>query len=247
MRYIFRKSFKLNVINLGSIVFTWIYSACWMVPELFTPNGFVLEGFLTHCSFDYLSRDLFTRVYMILMLLGGFFIPLLFILVLNFLIWHKLKIKSKNFQKFSMKRLSEKSVIRKRLSDQSTVATKRTLSCDSYEILKQKAQEMDLFCSNIRINDFKMINTIILMILLFCLSWGPYALVTIIAQFGTNIIQVVNPYTTSLPALFAKTSSFMNPLIYSFRDKQCRKYLMKKFAGLRKESNFQSKNNEIIN
>ncbi len=39
-----------------------------MIPQFFSENGFVLIGFQTHCSFDYLSQDLYSRSFMIVIL-----------------------------------------------------------------------------------------------------------------------------------------------------------------------------------
>lgn len=56
---------------------------------------------------------------------------------------------------------------------------------------------------------------------MFCVAWFPYAILTLVAQFCDNPEAYVNPYTASLPALFTKTASVYNPIIYiiSNRDK----------------------------
>ena len=61
-----------------------------MLSSLSTPNGFVLEGFLTHCSFDYISRDIYTRTYMLTLILIGFLLPLIVIISIYILLWKKI-------------------------------------------------------------------------------------------------------------------------------------------------------------
>lgn len=56
--------------------------------QLYAKNGYVLEGMLTSCCFDYLSRDPFSRFLFISMLIGGFCIPFLTILVFYVLLLH---------------------------------------------------------------------------------------------------------------------------------------------------------------
>ena len=98
-------------------------------------------------------------------------------------------------------------------------------------ILQRKyPDEINKLRSNLKIDDIKLIKTIILMIIMFCVSWGPYALVTIIAQFAENITSYINPFTTCVPALFAKTSHLMNPIIFTFRNKKFLKFLKLNFC-----------------
>ena len=65
---------------------------------------------------------------------------------------------------------------------------------------------------------------------MFVVAWTPYAAVTFAAQFGSNIEAYINPYTTSLPALFAKTSSVYNPLIYTLSNKDFRRFFVNKLG-----------------
>ncbi|ESO83966.1 hypothetical protein LOTGIDRAFT_108602, partial [Lottia gigantea] len=58
-------------------------------------------------------------------------------------------------------------------------------------------------------------------ILLYLMSWTPYAIVALIAQWGPAL--VVTPYVSEIPVLFAKASAMHNPVIYAlshpkFRD-----------------------------
>ena len=63
---------------------------------------------------------------------------------------------------------------------------------------------------------------------MFCIAWFPYAIVTLLAQFGTNIQRYITPYTTAIPSLFAKLSSVYNPLIFILTNKKLKKFYKKK-------------------
>ena len=114
----------------------------------------------------------------------------------------------------------------------------------------------------------KLVRTIILNIALFCIAWVntiylffnkfehyisfffvikvPYAIVTLLSQFGSNIEFYITPYTTSIPAILAKTSSIYNPIIYTLNNKQCRDYIKQTLFGSKKtivQSNANNNNN----
>ena len=65
---------------------SWLYSFIWAVLPFFTHNRYTLEGFLTSCSFDYISTNLSNRIVIISMLIGGFILPLLLIALFYILI-----------------------------------------------------------------------------------------------------------------------------------------------------------------
>ena len=75
--------------------------------------------------------------------------------------------------------------------------------------------------------EIKLVKMISLIVFMFLIAWIPYAVITLAAQFGSNIEAYINPYTTSLPALLAKTSSVYNPLIYTLSNKEFRKFFSK--------------------
>ena len=56
--------------------------------------------------------------------------------------------------------------------------------------------------------------------LLFLMAWTPYAVVSLIGQFGPldegGQVQWLSPLTTSIPSFFAKSAIVSNPLIYGF-------------------------------
>ena len=72
---------------LESIFFTWMYGVFWATYPLFTENRFVLDGYLTTCTFDYTNQQFSTKILILSMFLGGFVIPLLLIIALYTAIW----------------------------------------------------------------------------------------------------------------------------------------------------------------
>lgn len=54
----------------------WAYGVVWCCPPLLGWNEYVLEGFLTSCTFDYLNEDLWSRSYVFVLFIGAYLLPL---------------------------------------------------------------------------------------------------------------------------------------------------------------------------
>ncbi len=103
-------------------------------------------------------------------------------------------------------------------------------------IKKQKNSEVFIssqvqFQHSISMRENKLAKSICLIFLAFLFSWMPYAIIVILAQFGPEAQKhyLINPYSTSLPALFAKFSSIYNPIVYVLSNVDCKIYIKKKF------------------
>lgn len=68
-----------------------MYAIALLVPQLFTNNGFVLDGLPVTCTFDYLSRDFYTRLCILIMVVCGFFLPILIIITFSIITKFALK------------------------------------------------------------------------------------------------------------------------------------------------------------
>jgi hypothetical protein len=79
-----------------AIALTWIMAFCLMLPELFSTNQFILEGFLTSCSIDYLNKELYSRIYFLSIFFLGFVLPCLLIFLFYLLIIIELNSNFKN-------------------------------------------------------------------------------------------------------------------------------------------------------
>ncbi|XP_075215320.1 rhodopsin, GQ-coupled-like [Lycorma delicatula] len=75
---------------------------------------------------------------------------------------------------------------------------------------------------------------ILTLVLLFLLSWTPYAVVTLIGQFGNQ--GLVTPWVSALPAFFAKASVVYNPIVYGLSHPHFRASLRQYLAGGSPES-----------
>nr|QYF06626.1 rhabdomeric opsin [Macrobiotus pallari] len=62
--------------------------------------------------------------------------------------------------------------------------------------------------------------TCAIIVTLFSLAWLPYAIIALISTFGHP--EIVTPYVNSLPALFAKTNTIYNPIVYALMNERFR-------------------------
>lgn len=78
---------------------------------------------------------------------------------------------------------------------------------------------------------WKMAKIALVMVIGFFLAWTPYAVVSFYVAFGSA--ENVPTLVAAIPALFAKTSTFYNPLIYFFAYKSFRESLLKTWRRYR--------------
>ncbi|KAK2519943.1 melanopsin [Columba guinea] len=70
-------------------------------------------------------------------------------------------------------------------------------------------------------NEWKLAKIAFVVIIVFVLSWSPYACVTLIAWAGRG--NALTPYSKSVPAVIAKASAVYNPIIYAIIHPRYRK------------------------
>ena len=63
-----------------------------------------------------------------------------------------------------------------------------------------------------RKTEIRTAQTIVMLILLYLFAWTPYAVVTLIGQFGPD--GILTPWTTVFPAYFAKSAVVMDPIVF---------------------------------
>ncbi|KAL8569629.1 hypothetical protein ACOMHN_057196 [Nucella lapillus] len=78
--------------------------------------------------------------------------------------------------------------------------------------------------------DIKTAKIAMTIIIAYLLSWTPYAIVALIAQFGDA--SLVTPYVSELPVMFAKASAMHNPMIYALSHPRFRGVLNTRFPWL---------------
>lgn len=232
-------------------------------------------------KFDYISRDVFTRASILMMVFGGFVIPIIMILIHYLLLFKIIKKRYVTFnkrlsmsytslndkcriliendtlmlsssfstsssqssklfyQKKNQNQLSKGPSLNVKLNNPATVlvntttnnnnitTSRRTLenlnrlnqpqrtARTSQDMLNNKIILKSMVKSEIKIAKF-----IFMVLIFFCLAWVPYATFIMLAQYGHNIYNYITPYTTSLPAMLAKMSAIINPLLYTLTDRQ---------------------------
>lgn len=62
------------------ILFVWIYAALFSSLPLFGVNNYTSEGYLTSCSFDYLSENMQHRMFVFIFFLASWLFPLIVIM-----------------------------------------------------------------------------------------------------------------------------------------------------------------------
>ncbi|XP_032300415.1 melanopsin-like isoform X2 [Coturnix japonica] len=77
------------------------------------------------------------------------------------------------------------------------------------------------FLSQSMRNEWKLAKIAFVVIIVYVLSWSPYACVTLIAWAGRG--NTLTPYSKSVPAVIAKASAIYNPIIYAIIHPRYRK------------------------
>ncbi|XP_034048746.1 opsin 4xa [Thalassophryne amazonica] len=78
--------------------------------------------------------------------------------------------------------------------------------------------------------EWKLAKIAFVVIIVFVLSWSPYACVTLIAWAGYG--SILNPYSKAVPAIIAKASAIYNPFIYAIIHSKYRETLADKVPCL---------------
>nr|CCP46951.1 arthropsin [Cupiennius salei] len=91
-----------------SIIIIWLYCFVIILPPLFGWGAFVPEGFLTSCSFDYISRTDSNRSYFIYIFILGFFLPVTIIIVCYAFITRTIFQNEKDMKKNNVKKVYNK-------------------------------------------------------------------------------------------------------------------------------------------
>ena len=196
----------------------------------------MLDGFQTSCTFDYLSRDLRSRMLVLSMFLGGFVFPLVILITFFFLTKRTLESDTEQLDGQLCKAYTRSRTFSKapaQRNQRSPLESFKLKCCtnnvdDNESIGQEKSGELDMFIFDFKKRQNRVLRTIFFHITFFTISWAPYAIIAILAQYGTDIHRYVTPFSTAVPALFAKTSSIYNPILYTLNNKDCRKFFKKK-------------------
>ena len=156
------------------------------------------EGVLVTCSWDYTSRTLSNRLYYIYLLLLGFVLPISVLTYCYTSIFRFIVRSSREMTRLIM------------TSDGRMSFSKTTVS------FRKRRRQTDVRTA-----------LIILSLAMLCYTaWTPYAIVSLIGQFGPvdedGQPRKLSPMATAIPAFLAKTAIVFDPLVYGFSSPQFR-------------------------
>ncbi len=173
----------------------WIYAIAWGITPLFKRQRFVLDGYLTSCTFDYINHDWATRICQLCLVVGGFLAPFTITIV------------------FYASTLRE---LRKR--NDALNRDKQNGKC----LLDDSKENSNTFhfLSRERNN----LKIILIYLIIYCLTWTPYAIMSVYAQFGYDIHRIITPYTILPASLITKLSFVYSPIVFSIVNVQARKW-----------------------
>ena len=167
-------------------------------PLIFGWSSYQPEGVLVTCSWDYTTRTLSNRLYYLYLLFFGLFLPVSVLTFCYAAIFRFIVRSSKEITRLIM------------TSDGTTSFSKSTVS------FRKRRRQTDVRTA-----------LIILSLAILCFTaWTPYAIVSLIGQFGPvdedGQPRKLSPMATAIPAILAKTAIVFDPLVYGFSSPQFR-------------------------
>ena len=174
------------------------------MPPLFGWNRYILEGMGTTCSFDYITRSVTYRSFILGMFFGGFVLPLLIIIICYTSIYITVRSHQKTFRNTDKMRVHK-------MPRSKMIHGRRQNSKHNPDI------------------EYKTAKTSLLAVLFYCIAWTPYAVVSLVGEFGNS--SSLTPLISTLPCLFAKMSTLYNPFLYSLVHPRFRQKVMLLLRG----------------
>ena len=256
----------------------------------FSPNQYVVEGFQTSCSFDYIDQSTFTRVMVITANIFGFCVPITIIITCYILIFFYLKKNSKSIylnkhrrqtgfldneisfknssellpnSTINFKRTRSKSMIGKSLSFNDALNEISSLNrqpslkrVNSYlgqtyhyttivnnNISTFIRRSSRFFRKNNLNEEWQITNNSIFIISLFCLTWLPYSILSLVGHFSASHEKYITPKMTLFPVLCAKLSSILNAVLYMYGNKSFKRKFNKLLKSYFKRKTKSDSNN----
>ena len=174
------------------------------LPPLFGWNRYILEGMGTTCSFDYITRSVTYRSFILGMFFGGFMAPLLIIITCYVSIYVTVRTHQRAFNSSDRMRVHQ-------ISRHNVIRGKRKIG-KYYPAI-----------------EYKTAKTALLAVLFYCIAWTPYAAISLIGEFGNS--SSLTPLISTIPCLFAKMSTLYNPFLYSLVHPRFRQKVMLLLKG----------------
>jgi hypothetical protein len=188
-------------------------------------NPFSSLKLTSRCTFDYVSKDLWDRSFILLLVTGGFFVPLSIILFAYSFILIKLSQRGRGLRtRTSDEESAHQQITRPGTFYFNQINLPNDARYRSGTVTTLDCNEDNNVARNIRRTEARATRTALLICIVFCSAWGPYALTAILSLFGFDYL--VNAYTTSILGMLTKVAACINPLIYAlslsgYREKIC--------------------------
>ncbi|KAF4082342.1 hypothetical protein AMELA_G00150740 [Ameiurus melas] len=164
--------------TLISILIVWIYSLAWSSAPLLGWSSYVPEGFMTSCTWDYVTSTPANKSYTLMLCCLVFFVPLGIISYCYVFMFLAIRNTSRDVESLG--------------------SQMRNTTLVQQQSIKR---------------EWKLAKVAFVVIVVFVLSWSPYAFVTLIAWAGYS--SILTPYSKAVPAIIAKASAIYNPFIYA--------------------------------
>ncbi|CAF1267038.1 unnamed protein product [Adineta ricciae] len=218
-------SLKLTTtVTLKCIACCWLYGLILMIAPFFGWSRFVFEGFGTSCTFDYVSKDVWNRVFMLILIVVGFSVPLAIIIVSYSFILVKLTNRGRHlvYKSYSCTGFQRKPKLGRLYFFVPISSTHNEPFSNEGKVIFT-FNESNQTKRDIRRTEIRVTRTALVICGIYVMSWTPYALMTIAAQFGLD--RLVNVYSASLITLSTKISACINPFIYALSSSAFRRHL----------------------
>lgn len=197
---------------------TWFYGSIWILPPLFGWNHFTLEGFGTSCTFNYTSRQRYDRYFTLLLVSGGFLLPLTIINVCYGIILKRLYRRARHWTNSSLTDDDNRSVHFTPINRPGLDETRRPSA-----VIVQTIDEHFLSQINSQ-TETRATRNALIVCAIFCLAWAPYASMALATQFG--FIRLANVYIVAFLGAFTKLAACVNSMIYAFSSTGFRKLVL---------------------
>lgn len=205
---------------LECVVCSWLYGVIWIIPPLVGWSRFIFEGLGTTCTFDYMSQALEDRLYMLILVVGGFLIPLMLILASYTFILIKLSKRSRHLSN------NDNRNYELRLRPQNVCYFHPVHSLNDIQSRSGSTvewSENNQITQNLHRTEARAARTALLVCAIYCTAWGPYAFMAILSNFGFTYIH--NVYSTAVLSLCTKLAACVNPLIYAISSSSFRRQI----------------------
>ena len=188
----------------------------------FSKSGYVLEGFQTSCAFNFIDQSDFSRTIVIMMSILGFFVPIAVIIISYTLVFITVKIQTDGIRYSRQETTSANPRVRHSIISIISHSSKNKTNQKPRNSLEKLQKKLKPYK-----NELIITKRALIIITGFCISWLPYAIISMIAQFCKYREKYVTPYSTFIAALLFKFSTILNPIIFIFNNRKFRKSFSK--------------------